>query len=109
MWKDPAELETLVDGYFAECTNEERPPTICGLALHLGCDRKTLTNYAHKDEFFPTIKKARQRVEAYLEASLYSGSVAGVIFNLKNNFDWKDKTEVESHVYNHEQALSELE
>ena len=35
-------------------------------------------------------------IEAYQEEFLYSGkSVAGAIFSLKNNYDWKDKTETE--------------
>ena len=68
-------------------------PTMSGLALSLGIDRRTLTNYAHRDEFFPAIKKARSRVEVALEQRLYGNNVTGVIFNLKNNFSWADKQE----------------
>lgn len=68
-------------------------PTMSGLALSLGVDRKTITNYANKDEFFPTIKKARAKVEVALEQGLYGKSVTGLIFNLKNNFGWADKQE----------------
>lgn len=69
-------------------------PTMAGLALYLNVDRKTIVNYSHKDEFFPTIKKARARIEAHLEKKLYGNNVTGLIFNLKNNFDWKDKSEI---------------
>ncbi len=69
-------------------------PTMSGLALSLGVDRKTITNYANRDEFFPTIKKARTRVEVALEQRLYGNNVTGIIFNLKNNFDWRDKTDI---------------
>ena len=41
-----------------------------------------------------TIKKARDKVQMQLEECLYRlGNNSGVIFNLKNNFDWKDKIE----------------
>lgn len=70
-------------------------PTMSGLALSLGVDRKTITNYANRDEFFPAIKKARSRVEVALEQRLYGNNVTGVIFNLKNNFDWRDSQNID--------------
>lgn len=96
------ELQAKVDSYFEmggpawikAGEDYTYAPTMSGLALHLGVDRKTITNYANKDEFFPTIKKARAKVEEALEQRLYGQSVAGVIFNLKNNFDWSDKQEL---------------
>ena len=86
-------------------------PTMSGLALHLGVDRKTITNYSNKEEYFPTIRKARARIESHLEKKLYGNNVTGLIFNLKNNFDWKDKTEVEQTnvELTHEQCLESLE
>lgn len=86
-------------------------PTISGLALFLECDRKTITNYGNKEEYFPTIKKARLRIESHLEKRLYGSNVTGTIFNLKNNFDWKDKSEVEQTnvELTHEQWLESLE
>lgn len=68
-------------------------PTVCGLAYELDMSRVTFSTYAKKDEFLNTIKKARQKVEKSLEQRLATNCVAGTIFNLKNNFDWKDKTE----------------
>jgi hypothetical protein len=100
------QLQTAVDLYFEtdayisvgiDDSGEEKKmyaPTMSGLALSLGVDRKTITNYANKDEFFPAIKKARSRVEVALEQRLYGNNVTGVIFNLKNNFDWCDKNEI---------------
>lgn len=86
-------------------------PTISGLALHLGVDRKTICNYSHKEEYFPTIKKARARIEAHLEKKLFGNNVTGLIFNLKNNFDWKDKSEVaQTNIeMTHEEWLDSLE
>lgn len=69
-------------------------PTVSGLALFLDVDRKTLINYEAKEEFFHTIRKAKSRIESHIEKKLYGNNVTGLIFNLKNNFDWKDKSEI---------------
>lgn len=73
------------------------PPTISGLAVYLDTSRETLLNYEEREEFFDTIKKAKDTIHAMTEALLLNGTVqaAGVIFNLKNNWGWKDKTEQE--------------
>lgn len=90
------ELDKAINKYFADCNMLEEPYTITGLALALDVDRKTLINYEKRDEFFHTIKKAKLRVENYLEKKLIKDtSTTGIIFNLKNNFEWKDKSEVE--------------
>lgn len=87
------ELQTQIDDYF---NKESDRPTITGLALHLDTTRRTLLDYEAKDdEYSHTIKKAKTRVEAFIESGLYGNSVTGLIFNLKNNFDWKDKTETD--------------
>lgn len=92
---DPIELEKKIDGYFDNCDNLERPYTLSGLAVHLGTCRKTLYNYEQKDEFLPAIKRAKARIEAYLEEKLFGNNVTGVIFNLKNNYDWTDRRHIE--------------
>jgi len=90
------EMQEKIDKYFAECDKERDPYTVTGLAIALDIDRRTLLNYSEKDEFFPTIKKAKLRVENYLEKRLIKdSSTTGIIFNLKNNYDWKDKQEIE--------------
>ena len=56
--------------------------------------RQDLINYSNKEEFFDTIKKAKLKVENYLEKRLIKdSSCTGIIFNLKNNYGWKDKQE----------------
>lgn len=87
------ELETAIENYFAACEEDKKPPTVSGLAYHLDIDRRTITNYENIDEFFPTIKRAKTRIEAFLEERLYQGQCTGVIFNLKNNYKWQDKFE----------------
>lgn len=94
-FKTAKELEDKIEAYFADCRENERPYTISGLALALKVDRKTIVNYSHKEEFFPTIKEARAKCENYAEEQLFTGkNTAGVIFNLKNNYSWKDQQDV---------------
>jgi hypothetical protein len=66
-----------------------------GLARRLGMSRRTLVDYANKDEFLLTIKEARNRVEEDVESRMNEKHTftPGLIFNAKNNFDWKDKSE----------------
>jgi hypothetical protein len=70
-------------------------PTVAGLAYALNMTRETIRCYGEKDEFSDTIKRAKQRIEISLEQRLAGNNVTGAIFNLKNNFGWKDKTEQE--------------
>ena len=87
-------MQQKIDKYFKECDDNKEPYTITGLALALDLDRKSINNYEKESEFFPTIKKAKLRVENYLEKRLINDSSAtGIIFNLKNNYGWKDKQE----------------
>lgn len=92
-------LQKKINDYFKMCDEKGKPYTITGLALALDLDRKALLEYSGKEEFSNTVKKAKARVEAYAEEYLYgSKQTAGVIFNLKNNFGWVDKTEVKADV-----------
>ena len=97
-FKTPKEMEPLIEGYFSDCDKAERPYTVPGIALALGfADRHSLHDYMAKDEFTATIKRARLRIEAQRAQALVTRTqgVAGLIFDLKNNFGWKDKTEHE--------------
>lgn len=103
------ELQTKIDEYFAYCDNKTKeihseklgdmivpdpePYTMSGLAVSLGIDRRTLLNYESKDEFFPTIKKAKARVEADLDRRMNTKETftPGNIFTAKNNFGWKEE------------------
>ena len=93
-YKNVEEMEGLIEAYFASCT-DENPPLISGLAYALDMSTESLRRYEMDDEFCATIKKAKQRVEMAMEKRLYQPSPVGVIFGLKNNFGWKDKTETE--------------
>ena len=107
-FKSVEELEKKIDAYFRDKNNI--PYTVTDLAVWLDCDRRTLTNYEEKDEFFPTIKKAKTKIEASIE----KGALMGVynptfsIFNMKNNFGWQDKHEVDTTNSNRVQIINDL-
>lgn len=96
-FKSVEEVEEKINAYFNYCEEKEKPYTMSGLAYYLGIDRKTLLNYSKNEEYFHTIKKARDKVQMQLEENALSNKAnpTFTIFNLKNNFDWKDKMEVE--------------
>lgn len=113
LFKNKEELEQKIDEYFDKCDkrmvervnkrgeviiiNHPEPYTMSGLAYSIGVDRQTILNYAKKEEFFGTIKKARDKVEADVEKRMNDRDAftPGLIFNAKNNFNWKDKQEVD--------------
>ena len=95
--------------------------TISGMAVFLDTSRETLMDYENGkydgrdengntveltddekkwneqvDDFSDTIKKAKLAVYADTEESLFvPGKATGAIFSLKNNYEWKDKSEQE--------------
>lgn len=101
-FKSVEELETSITNYFDDCAEKGKPLTVSGLAVALGTNRQTLLNYEGKPKYVDTIKKAKAVIEAFNEELLYSKDVPtiGVIFNLKNNYNWKDKQEIEADINN---------
>jgi len=84
-------LSEAIEQYFAQCEAEDKPFTVSGLAFHLGMTTETLRAYGESEQFSATVKRAKQRVEIFLETRLFGTSPTGTIFNLKNNFGWKDQ------------------
>lgn len=99
-YKTPEEMQVLIDAYFERCESTygtENPiyPTVTGLAIALDLTRTGLLEYCDKStEFSNTIKAGKARVEHFIEQRLYSGQATGCIFNLKNNFGWKDSQDI---------------
>lgn len=94
-FETPEQLESLVESYFTMCDQEKKPYTITGLAIWLDTSRETLLNYTERPEFFDTIKRAKIRCENWVEEGALTNRInaTSAIFNLKNNYGWKDKTE----------------
>ena len=95
-------LNSKINEYFAKGGRETKNGdftlyTVSGLCVWLGITRETLRQYEKKPGFSDTVKKAKQRIENNIEEGIllgYLNPTAG-IFNLKNNFGWSDKQEVE--------------
>lgn len=111
-FKTVKELEDKIQEYFSYCDNRIKeihtkegeaiaithpaPYTMSGLARRLGISRQALSEYNASEQFGDTIKAAREKVQEDIETRLMETSnQSGAIFNLKNNFGWKDKTETD--------------
>jgi len=95
-YTDENTMQLHIDKFFVMCEAKKLTPTLTGLAFFLDMDRMTLVRYSHKEQFYITIKRAKSRCEAAAVQHLFknAGQVAGIIFSLKNNYGWEDKTEV---------------
>ena len=116
-YKTAEEMQKGIDEYFELCqpkpmTDDEgnvlkdksgnpvielNPPTITGLALHLGFESRTsMYVYEQKPEFMYTLRRARMRCENWLEKNGLEGKTPPTmaIFALKN-YGWTDKQEIE--------------
>lgn len=88
------------DGEEIKLTEYVVPPSISSLCLYLGIDRSTWQNYCDPQqhpEFSGITETTRARIEAYLEEQLLTREkgLQGIIFNLQNNYGWRQKQEVE--------------
>jgi hypothetical protein len=65
---------------------KDAPPTVAGLARHLGVVHRTLRNYKHRDEFAAVIARALNAIAEYAETRLYDKSGSnGARFALEVN------------------------
>jgi hypothetical protein len=99
LYSSVEDMKKKIDDYFEMCDEKEKPYTMSGLAYALDMDRKSLLNYSKDEQFFPTIKRAKEKVEQQLEENALMGKANSTftIFNLKNNYGWKDNIEVEAN------------
>ncbi|NDY57390.1 hypothetical protein G3N56_11620 [Desulfovibrio sulfodismutans] len=92
------EMQAAIDAYFHMADEKGWPYTVPDLALALGfTSRQSLLNYSYKHEYMDTIKRAKLRIEGQRARQLVQGQgmVAGQIFDLKNNFGWRDQQDHE--------------
>lgn len=97
LFKTVEDLQNRINEYYEYCETNEKPLTMSGLAYYLKIDRQTLLNYGKKEEFFGTLKEAKDRVLMDTEERLQmiKQPTVGIIFSLKNNYGWADKQETE--------------
>lgn len=109
-------MEERIEAYFEKCDAREvwvivtkdkgkarikvprpEPYTVQGLAVFLGLTTDGLLKYSKREEFVSTIKHARARIEADKVIHMLDGEGwgPGYIFDLKNNFGWTDKQQIE--------------
>ncbi len=94
-------LTDLIEIYFAQTADNPQsrvrkklPPTIIGLALHLGFNSKDdFDQYETRGRYKKLIERARFRVMAYYESRLHCPSPAGAMFVLKS-MGWHDTPKV---------------
>lgn len=71
-------------------------PSVASLRVFLGVSKSTWAEYAGDEKFGAVVAEVRDRMEARLVELLNTrNSTHGVEFNLKNNYGWKDKQEVQ--------------
>ena len=93
-FESPQKLQEKIDEYYQWAKKHSKPLTITRLACFLDTSRKVLIEYEEKDEFSNTIKKAKNIIEADKNERLITArNVTGIIFDLKNNHDWRDTRE----------------
>ncbi len=113
-FKTVDDMQSAIDEYFDYCDNRTQqvymqklnqmvemikpaPYTILGLCRILGITRQTLLNYEKNEiykKFFDTVKEAKLKIAEDVETRSIEGNAAGPIFNLKNNFGYKDSQEI---------------
>ena len=100
---DAAAVQKRIADYFNLCTDDDMKPTVSGMALAFGVNRKTLWAWVNgiqgeylSTESRNTIKKAYSILECQMENYMQNGKINPVsgIFLMKNNMGYEDKTEM---------------
>ena len=95
-YTNPKDLENTIQTYFEQMRAEKRPLTITGLCIAVGFkSRQTLLDYEEKEQYGHLIREAKMRCQNYAEELLFQNrNVYGVIFNLTNNYGWRNRMDV---------------
>jgi len=95
-------VQERIELYFNLCFQNDMKPGVAGLAYSLGVDRKTIwawksgQNRSANAALIDTIKKAYAFLEVLWEQYMQNGKISppNGIFLGKNNFDYRDETQV---------------
>ena len=110
-------VQERIELYFRTCFEQDMKPGVAGLAYSLGVNRRTLWEWktgGRRDAtpaLADTIKKAYAFLEVLWEQYMQNGKISppNGIFLGKNNFDYRDETQVVVTPNNPYQAASEEE
>lgn len=98
---DGGQVKERIEEYFRIMAKNDMKPSVSGMALALGVDRRTLWTWVsgktgRKPEVLDTIKKAYDILNLMMEDYMQNGKINPVsgIFLMKNNFGYADKQEV---------------
>jgi len=109
----PEHLQTAFDEYIQSCDNATKEvlnnkgglttvpwpiiPTLGDFCYQLKIVTETLRLMEEKEEFFATIKTIKETIAQRKAYHLLqgNGNTTGIIFDLKCNHGWKDKTTIE--------------
>lgn len=125
-FKTVKDLQNAIDEYFSWCDEriqhiyspkmekvieviDPAPYTMAGLARRIGISRQALSEYSHKEQYGDAIKAAREKVHEDVETRLMEKQATGAIFNLKNNFGWRDKSEIDTDITHKFEDLNDEE
>ena len=112
---DITEVEQRIETYLTLCMNNSVSPTVAGLALSLGIDRRTLWQWIEgvngtikSPEVKDTLKSVYSSIAAMYEEMLTEGKIIPVsaFFLMKNNHGYKDQTD---HIVTARQEQPETE
>lgn len=96
--KNVEQLQNRVAEYFTICSEDDMKPSVSGLALAVGTDRRRLWEWANveKSDRTDVIKKAYQMLDLQMTDYMQNGKINPVsgIFLMKNHFGYTDKQEV---------------
>lgn len=126
-WSSAEEVAEKIQKYFDDCDANEEPYLITGLALALDTNRMTLLNWqrmetdwgleygslpeGHVEIISDLIKYAKAKCEHYGAKGLIKGTInpAAAIFNLKSNYRWIDKNELDITSDNKQMAVGGIQ
>lgn len=96
--KDTAQLQARIEKYFNICAEDDMKPSVAGLALAIGVDRKTIWQWTQSEnsDRSNTIKRAYAVLDLMMNDYMQNGKINPVsgIFLMKNNFGYQDKQDV---------------
>lgn len=99
----PQEVSERIKQYLQICVEDEIKPSVAGMALAFGIDRRTLWKWINGIEsaYIPAesrdlLKKAHYFLNAQMENYMQNGKINPIagIFLMKNNWGYTDKQEV---------------